>query len=291
MDLGRLNPDRVEEVFARHGACSIAFSDAGGEPLLEPAPGATPLWPDSRISGLFPADTDLAKLTEDLVRTLRLEGLPAHETGVLADRAWEREWLRDLGPMRFGEHLWVCPGGDVAVPRDAVVVRMDPGLAFGTGTHATTALCLEWLDGLDLDGATVLDFGCGSGILAIAALKLGAASAVAVDIDPQAIRATAANAAHNAVAGHLTTESGTDAASGPYDVVVANILAGPLIELADAIAGSVGGGCLLGLSGILSGQVEDVLAAYAPWIAFDDPLIREQGGQAWARLTGRRIEG
>lgn len=291
MDLERLNPDSVEEIFARHGAQSITFTDAGDDALLEPAPGETPLWGDTRITGLFAPDADFASLQDDLRSALHIDELPRHEITDLEDRAWEREWLSDFGPMRFGERVWICPGDSAADSNDAVVVRLDPGLAFGTGTHATTALCLEWLDGLQLEGKTLLDYGCGSGVLAIAGLKLGCRSAVGIDIDSQAIRATMTNAAHNGVADRIRLTQDPGDIHGTFDVVIANILAAPLQALAATIAGRVESGCLLALSGILSGQVGDVLEAYRPWIEFDEPVEREQGGQTWARLTGRRTKG
>ena len=291
MDLETLNPDAVEEIFTRHGACSITLTDAGDEPVLEPAPGETPLWPEMRISGLFGPDADLDELRTDLLRSLAMDTLPPHETSDLEDRDWEREWLKDFGPMKFASRLWICPGDSKVDEHDAVVVRLDPGLAFGTGTHPTTALCLEWLDGLDLKGSSVLDYGCGSGVLAIAALLLGGNRVVAMDIDPQAVTASRDNAARNHVAEQLTVVAGADDVSGTFDVVVANILAGPLIDLAEPIAAHVKGGCMLALSGILSEQIDDVLSAYRPWIEFDEPVCREQSGQTWARLTGRRIEG
>ena len=291
MDLESLNPERVEEVLTRHGAQSIALTDAGDKPVLEPAPGETPLWRDTRITALFSPDVNLNELRDDLLQSFHLNALPTHEVAVLKDRAWEREWLKDFAPMRFGGRLWICPGDALVEEPGAVVVRLDPGLAFGTGTHATTALCLEWLDGLPLDGKTMLDYGCGSGVLAIAALLLGSESAVAMDIDRQAVTATRNNAANNGVADRLETLIGDDAITGQYDAVIANILAGPIIELAAEIAGRVKSGCVLALSGILSEQVGDVLDAYRPWIEFDEPVTREQGGQTWARLTGRRIEG
>lgn len=288
MDLETLSPDRVEEILLRHGAQSVTYSDAGDRPLLEPAPGATPLWHDTRITGLFAADADLAALRDDILGSFDIDELPSHEISELEDRPWEREWLRDFGPMRFGSRLWICPGDSVVDDAQAVIVRLDPGLAFGTGTHATTALCLEWLDSLDLEGKTVLDYGCGSGVLAIAALKLGCGHAVATDIDPQAMVATRDNAAANAVADRLATRLDADSIDGEFDVVVANILASPLIDLADSIATHVVPGCPLALSGILSGQVGEVLEAYSPWIEFDEPVEREQGGQVWVRLSGRR---
>ncbi|NIV17147.1 MAG: 50S ribosomal protein L11 methyltransferase [Woeseiaceae bacterium] len=291
MDLENLNPDTVEEVFARHGAASITYTDAGDRPVLEPAPGDAPLWADTRISALFSTDIDTDAVQDDLKRALAVSSLPRIEIDELEDRDWEREWLKDFAPMRFGRRLWVCPGDMEAADTDAITVRLDPGLAFGTGTHATTALCLEWLDGIGLDGATVLDYGCGSGILAIAALKLGAKSAVAIDIDPQAVEAAQSNALQNGTADSLTTTINASEVNEEFDAVVANILAGPLVELAESIAVRVNSGCSLALSGILSGQVDEVLAAYSPWIEFEAPVFREQGGQVWALLTGRRIEG
>lgn len=291
MDLGNLDAERVEEIFARHGVESITLSDAGDDPQLEPGPGDTPLWLESRISGLFAAETDFDALRRDLLVSLKLDALPACVIENLPDRPWEREWLRYFAPMAFGQRLWICPGDTRPGADDAVVVRLDPGMAFGTGTHATTALCLEWLDGLSLEGRTILDYGCGSGVLAIAALLLGAESATAVDIDPQALAASRANAQRNDVSGRLETVSGDGAINGSFDVVVANILAVPLVEAADRIASRVKSGCLLALSGILSEQVDDVIEAYSTWIIFDEPVLRKQDGQTWARLSGRRIEG
>ena len=291
MDLETLNPDAVEEIFARHGATSITLTDAGDRPVLEPAPGKTPLWRDTRMTGLFSPDADLGALRADLLQSLSIAELPAHEVAVLADRAWEREWRKDFGPMRFGSRLWICPGDSNVDHQDAVVVKLDPGLAFGTGTHASTALCLEWLDGLNLQGSTVLDIGCGSGVLVIAALLLGSERAVALDIDPQAIRATVENALSNDVRDRLMVTNHMNGIAGGFDVVIANILANPLIELARPIADRVNGGCVLALSGILSEQVDQVLEAYRPWIEFDEPVTREQDTQTWARLTGRRIKG
>jgi len=287
MKLEALNPDSVEAIFLRHGAHSITFSDAGDKPVLEPAPGETPLWNDTRITGLFGADTDLRSLEIDLRSSLALEQLPEHRVEALEDHDWEREWLKDFGPMRFGKRLWICPA-DTTADEDAVVVRLDPGLAFGTGTHATTAMCLEWLDGTDLEGRTLLDYGCGSGVLAIAALKLGCRQAHAMDIDVQAVTATGQNAAHNNVGDRLMVTASADGIEGQFDVVVANILAGPLAKLSASIAQHVKTGGLLTLSGILSEQIDDVLEAYASWVDFEEPELRSQSGQTWTRLTGRK---
>lgn len=291
MELETLNPDSVEDIFARHGACAITLTDAGDKPVLEPAPGETPLWPKMRMIGLFSADVDFDELRSDLLQSLPIDALPPHEVADLEDRDWEREWLKDFGPMKFGSKLWICPGDSKVDEHDAVVVRLDPGLAFGTGTHATTALCLEWLDSLALDGTSMLDYGCGSGVLAIAGLLLGSEQVVAMDIDPQAVTATNDNAARNDVDDKLIVVGAACEVKGTFDVVVANILAGPLIELAESIAAHTKDGCRLALSGILAEQNDDVLSAYQPWIEFDEPVCREQGGQTWARLTGRRIQG
>jgi len=288
MHLDKLDPETVESVFVRHGACSVTLSDAGDDPVLEPGPGETPLWEDTAISGLFSAELDLQRFSDDLIASLGLAELPRHRVERLEDRAWEREWLKDFGPMHFGGRLWISPGDSEVEQRGAVVVRLDPGLAFGTGTHATTALCLEWLDSLALQGKTLLDYGCGSGVLAIAGLKLGCASASAMDIDPQALLATAQNAARNGVAGQIRVLGGDDEIAGSFDIVVANILAGPLVQFAESVTSRVCDAGMLALSGVLCEQAAAVMTAYEPWIEFEEPAFREQDGQTWSRLTGKR---
>ncbi|NNC57768.1 MAG: 50S ribosomal protein L11 methyltransferase [Woeseiaceae bacterium] len=288
MNLDTLNPAAVEEVFNRYGAWSVTLSDAGDNPVLEPGPGETPLWRQTRITGLFSADADLCQLEKELLKEFALTSLPRHHVEGLADCAWEREWLKDFGPMKFGERLWISPGDSCVEQDDAVIVRLDPGLAFGTGTHPTTALCLEWLDGLSLSGKTLLDYGCGSGVLAIAALKLGCTSATAMDIDPQALTATRQNAERNAVATQLHVCGSADDVDGVFDVLVANILAGPLIEFAESVTSALTSGGMLALSGVLCEQAASVMAAYEPWIAFDEPVQRAQDGQTWSLLTGTR---
>jgi ribosomal protein L11 methyltransferase len=285
MDLGALPVDAVEEVFARHGAESITLSDAGDNPVFEPAPGEAPLWSEVRITGLFSASTDFDRLREDLMRSFMVSKLPPHRIDLLEDRVWEREWLKDFHAMRFGRRLWVCPGDSGVTVQDAVIVYLDPGLAFGTGTHPTTALCLEWLDGLDLAGRRVLDFGCGSGILSVASLKLGAASVTAVDIDAQALAASRQNAERNAVESGLRATLDACDLDAAYDVAVANILAAPLIAQAGTICERLVHGGAIALSGIIEHQIADVLAAYRAWIEFEPTVIRAP----WARLAGRRI--
>ena len=288
MNLDTLNPAAVEEIFNRHGAWSVTLSDAGNNPVLEPGLGETPLWTDTRITGLFSADADLKELEAKLLSEFELARLPSHRVEGLSDRTWEREWLKDFGPMKFGKRLWISPGDGKVEQDDAIIIRLDPGLAFGTGTHPTTALCLEWLDGLALSGKTMLDFGCGSGVLAIAALKLGCHSATAMDIDPQAVIATRQNAESNGVAGRLHVCGTADDKEGQFYAVVANILAGPLVQFAESITSRIAGHGMLALSGVLCEQADAVMAAYEPWIEFDKPVFREQDGQIWSRLTGTR---
>lgn len=285
MNLGPHDADQVEEIFLRNGAQSVTLTDAGNRPVLEPAPGETPLWNDTCIAGLFSGDADFDTLRADL--GAELGTLPECRVETLEDREWEREWLKEFGPMQFGERVWICPGASEA-PEGAVVIHLDPGLAFGTGTHPTTALCLEWLDGVDTEGKRLLDYGCGSGVLAIAGLKLGCREAVAMDIDPQAVTATRDNAAGNAIGRELLV-CGRDAeVEGSFELIVANILAGPLADLAESLVTRLSSGGEIALSGILSEQVDEVRAAYARWIAFDGPVFRSQGTQRWVLLRGTR---
>jgi ribosomal protein L11 methyltransferase len=282
IDIGTRNPEPYEDALFALGAVSVTLADAADDPVLEPAPGATPLWPTVVVKALFDADTDVAALVTAIGETLPDAPPPRFET--LADKAWEREWLKDFRPMRFGRRLWVCPGGMPAPGPDAIRIDLDPGLAFGTGTHPTTALCLEWLDAEDVEGRRVVDYGCGSGILAIAAARLGASSVRAVDLDPQALIATLDNATRNGVSGRLLITSDPRLDAGNADVLVANILAGPLVELAPRFAQAVRAGGRLALSGLLAGQVDTVTAAYRPWFDIVTAATRE----GWALLAGQR---
>ncbi len=277
--IGKADPAPFEDALLAAGAASITLEDAGDDPVLEPAPGSTPLWPRVRVKALF----DSAANPEAL-RASFPEATFEH----IADRAWEREWLKDFRPMRFGRRLWVCPGGQRPQLDEAVdapcLIELDPGLAFGTGTHPTTALCLEWLDNASLPGKFVVDYGCGSGVLAIAALKLGAAAALAVDIDPQALIATRENAARNQVAERLTVIGAGEASTRLADILLANILAEPLLELAPSFAERVApGGCVV-LSGILRSQAGPVATRYAAWFDMRPATPRDD----WALLYGVR---
>jgi ribosomal protein L11 methyltransferase len=266
------------------GALSITFGDAGDEPQLEPAPNETPLWSQVTLTALFECDPAAQAVVERLAAHLIAELGAAPTIERIEDQVWERVWLDTFKPTQFGQRLWVCPHGQTAADPNAVIVALDPGLAFGTGHHATTALCLEWLDGADLTGKTVLDFGCGSGILAIAALKLGAARAVAVDHDPQALTATRDNAAANGVAAQLEIVAPEAVTAEAVDCVLANILAAPLIALAPQLLAALRPGGALVLSGVLAEQVEAVRAAYADQLELEPTRLRED----WALVCGKK---
>lgn len=285
LPIGAADPAPYEDALLAAGASSITLEDEGDDPVLEPLPGTTPLWPRVRIKALFDGDIDTDQLLLSLAAELG-EVLSQARFETLADRAWEREWLKDFKPMRFGKRLWICPGGQLPTAEQpaAVLIELDPGLAFGTGTHPTTALCLEWLDSADVAGKRVIDYGCGSGILAIAAAKLGASVVSAVDIDPQALIATRDNAERNGVAQLITPQLVADADLAPADILLANILAGPLESLAPTFASLVRTGGQLVLSGILRNQAEAVATTYAPWFDIAPVVVRDD----WARLDGVR---
>ena len=275
----------LSDALVESGAVSVTFQDTHDNPVFEPLPGETLLWGDTDVIGLYDAETDMAEVVAMLEQHPLLGAGFRHKIEQLEDKDWEREWMDNFHPMRFGERLWICPSWRDVPDPDAVNVMLDPGLAFGTGTHPTTALCLEWLDGQELAGQQVLDFGCGSGILAIAALLLGAREAVGTDIDVQAIEASRDNAQRNGVADEkLALYLPEHMPAMQADVLVANILAGPLVSLAPQLSGLVRPGGLLALSGILAEQGEEVAAAYAA--DFDlDPIVVRDG---WVRISGRR---
>ena len=286
---------RYENALEDVGALSVTLLDADADTsneraILEPGVGETPLWGELILTSLFAADTNALAL---------LAALESFDPGLdwsrvsfraVADEDWERAWLDTFQPMSFGRRTWIVPWNhalpEAAQAEDAAIVRLDPGLAFGSGTHPTTALCLRWLDQLadegKLAGQTVLDFGCGSGILALAALKLGAAAAVGVDNDPQAIIATHDNGQRNGVS--IATYLPEDEPAATYPVVVANILAVALDALAEVLASRVAPNGVIALSGILHGQEGELLERYAQW--FDDLEATQDGD--WMRITGRR---
>ncbi|HDO1312280.1 50S ribosomal protein L11 methyltransferase [Aeromonas veronii] len=275
--------DKVSNMLLGRGAQAVTFMDAKDVPVYEPMPGETPLWGETEVMGLFDAETDPAP-TIAFFQQIFGENV-GYKVEQLEDKDWVREWMDHFHPMQFGERLWICPSWrDVPNP-DAVNVMLDPGLAFGTGTHPTTALCLQWLDGLDLAGKTVVDFGCGSGILGIAALKLGAARVIGIDIDPQAIQASRDNAARNGVADQIELYLPADQPQDvEADVVIANILAGPLRELAPLIADHGKPGSLMALSGVLESQAPELETIYGQWFEMDPTAVKEE----WCRLSGRK---
>lgn len=275
----------VEDLLLHCGALSITLADSADHPILEPGVGETPLWPGVLVTGLFDQESDRSRLDE------QLQGLQPGSPGVdwhwqlLEDRPWERAWMDHFQPIQCGERLWICPSWCQPPDPGAINLQLDPGLAFGSGTHPTTFLCLQWLDRSNLAGRTVLDYGCGSGILGIAALLLGADRVIAVDNDPQALLATRENLARNNLPEHrLEACLPGDFTAGPADLVLANILAGPLIELAPRLAGSTRERGWLCLSGITTTQADAVTSAY-PEFKFEPVAIQEN----WVRLTAVKI--
>jgi len=274
------------------GALSVTLTDSRDQPIFEPGPGETPIWNEVAVVGLYDIETNPAYLRNTLENNLPDVAADHIDIATLEDQDWERAWMVDFKPMCFANRFWVCPTGfDVDAP-DGVIMELDPGLAFGTGTHPTTAMCLEWLAGHDIKGMTMIDYGCGSGILGIAALLLGADHIYGVDNDPQALLATHDNCGKN----HLNVDrfpcylpadfaqALTRGDVSQVDMMLANILAGPLVSLAQYLAAMVrpGGGILL--SGILREQADEVASAYSPWFDMAPPVFQED----WTRLEGQR---
>lgn len=284
-------PDHVpafEDSMLECGALVVTFEDVHDDPVYEPDLNTTPLWKHTRVTGLFEADADL-----ELIRSV-IEHKAAHlnesninlKIEILEDKDWIREWMDSYHPIQFGKRLWVCPSWREVPDANGVNLILDPGLAFGTGTHPTTALCLEWLDSIDCQDKSIIDYGCGSGILGIAGLLLGANNMVGIDIDPQAVEATQANAERNNIAPERY-----EVKLPPYegdlqaDIVVANILAAPLAELADTISKLVKQGGMLALSGILESQAHSVVEAYKPWFKIESLVEKEE----WVRIVAKKL--
>jgi ribosomal protein L11 methyltransferase len=264
----------------------VDADESDTSPVLEPLPGEFRLWPAARLTALFPPETDRDAVVRALSHSLGVDPARLHAREV-ADRAWEREWLRDFHAMRFGRRLWVCPRHDRVDEPGAVVVAMDPGLAFGTGTHPTTALCLEWLDAHPPRDGAVVDFGCGSGVLALAALRLGARSASCFDIDPQALIATRDNASANGLSERVRLCDSAGAIAREADLLLANILSGPLVELAPLFADILRPAGALVLSGLMEQDVPAVELAYDKWFDLRTFGVRESWVCLWGRRHGR----
>ena len=276
--------DAVAELLEQLGALAVSYTDAEDSPILEPKPGERRLWPNTEVTGLLDKGTDPEPILAKLKAILG-DHIPMAATH-LEDKNWIRAWMDQFKPLKFGSHLWICPSWLKVEEENSVVVMLDPGLAFGTGTHPTTALCLGYLDSLDLKDKLVLDYGCGTGILAIAALKLGAKKAMGVDIDEQALQASLENAKRNDVDDRLELVMGTDKKLElpKSQITVANILAGPLAQLEPVIADLTASGGLLALSGILTEQADEVIEAYSK----DFIMNKVKDKDGWALLTGTR---
>lgn len=285
LEAERQDVSALEDLLLASGAVAVTLEDNADQPVLEPAVGETPLWDAVRLTGLYPADTQMACVVSQLPE--HLHAAHRHRVEILEDKDWEREWMQHYQPLQFGNRLWICPSWIEPPAPDSVNLMLDPGLAFGTGTHPTTALCLKEVDGLELSGSRVVDYGCGSGILALAALKLGAREALCVDNDPQALAATRDNANRNAIrATDLTVQlpgSEEEARwSGHAELVIANILAGPLLELRDTLLRFMTPDGTLMLSGLLATQAPEVCAHYQDYLTLQ--VVGERDG--WVCLRG-----
>ena len=275
----------LEALLLEAGASSVTLMDAEDQPVFQREPGATPLWGTSTLTGLFPLEQNLKALLATLQFHPRVLNRDSLQLEPLQEQVWERTWMDNFAPKQFGKRLWICPSWQSPPDPEAVNILLDPGLAFGTGSHATTALCLRWLEQANLRDKTVIDYGCGSGILAIAAALLGADKIHAVDNDPQAIAATVDNSLRNDLPVDKITAYLPEALPKlQADFLLANILAEPLHELADQFATLLKPEGKIVLSGILEEQTESLLARYERWFSLDKPATED----GWVRLSGSR---
>lgn len=283
IDLEGQDPAPFERALTELGAVATTLTDAADHPILEPAPGTTPVWPLTKLSALFAAPADETLIRLAVAGASGQAALPAMHFESVAEQNWVANWRQSLKPLRAGPGLWICPTGTPCPQKDGQVVELDPGLAFGTGEHPTTALCLEWLAASARPADSLLDYGCGSGILSIAALVLGAERALGVDRDEQALRATRENAEQNGVSARLAICHPRQARQyGPFDRIVANILSDTLIALADELRAFCRPGTRIAMTGILTDQAASVQDAYQDWVEFDIPVQRDD----WILLTG-----
>lgn len=280
--------DSLEDWLFEQGALAVTLEDNADEPLLEPGPGETPLWQNIKLVALFETGLELSQILAEVPS--QWVTASEEEATFVPDQDWERAWMADFEPLQMGNRLWICPSWCEPPDPNAVNINLDPGLAFGTGTHPTTAMCLAELDASIKPGVNLIDYGCGSGILAIAGLKLGAARAFAVDNDPQAVTATLDNAQRNAIAEEqldvfLVSQADAKARLRPVELVVANILAGPLEALAPTLIDLIKPGGRLILAGLLSEQAAGLIAAYKPWVT----LTAVQEREGWTLLAGEKL--
>lgn len=268
------------------GALSVTLQDAADQPILEPGVGETPLWDSCVIKALFPSTIDTDAVSLQLQAQLQFLSQSELRWELLEDKDWSQEWKKYFKPMKCGDRLWICPSWAEAPEPGAINLLLDPGLAFGTGSHPTTHLCLHWLDQQDLKGKTLIDYGCGSGILGIAALLLGADKVIAIDNDPQALLASRDNAKRNQIADQRLITCLPDAIpdNSLADIMVANILAAPLIQLAGRITDLTAPGGLLCLSGLLETQIPDVRAPYRQYFDFGATGLEDE----WAQLSATK---
>jgi len=277
--------ESLEDSLLASGAASVTLEDNADQPILEPGLGETPLWDNVKITGLFEAQIDTAKTIATAERKFGNK-LPEYKWEQLEDKDWEREWMQNYHAIRCGERLWICPSWQQPPEPDKINLMLDPGLAFGTGTHPTTFMCMQWIDGQDFNGLDIVDYGCGSGILGIATLLMGAKKVIGVDIDPQALLATTENAKRNNLPDDaMPVFLPQNCPHIQVDIMLANILAGPLAELAPALNGMTKIGGKICLSGILAIQADAVKQAYAAWFDFDPVVTQEE----WVRLTATKV--
>lgn len=272
--------DYISDALEETGALSVTLTDKNDDPVLEPAPGTTPLWPDVTVTALY-TDPVQAQLARESLRQQFTQ--LSFTLGELEDQDWERAWMDDFKPQRFGERLWICPSWMEPPVPDAVNLILDPGLAFGTGTHPTTSLCLSWLDQADIENRSVIDYGCGSGILALAALKLGANRVQAVDIDEQALQATTNNALTNFIDPATLHIGFPESLKEPADLIIANILLAPLTTLGDRFKSLLNPGGKLVVSGLLDEQASQLIETWQS--LFNHKLTINKDG--WALLEFR----
>jgi ribosomal protein L11 methyltransferase len=281
-DLGTREPDSIEILLEELGAVAITLQDAGDHPLLEPALGETPIWPTITLTALFPDDISESSLVSALGDQFSPDNLRFTH---IEDQDWQANFEHDLKPRRFGQRLWITPDGKESLPADSIAITLTPGLAFGSGEHPTTAMCLNWLDSLNLQGTQVLDFGCGSGILGLAAAALGAESVLMTDNDPQALTAAADNTEKNGLQDRIHIELAAKIEdSVRYDILLANILSGTLIELGPNLDRLMRPGARMAITGILAAQAEQVCAAWSGWA---DMTVGDQINE-WVLLTGSK---
>lgn len=275
----------IEELLSELGAVSVTLQDGEDQAVFQIDPGTTPIWRNTEVVGLFAYDAPISSIAAELRLHAELTSSDEIISEEVADTDWERVCMQDFKPMRFGDRVWICPSWETPPDPTAVNIMLDPGLAFGTGTHPTTALCLEWLDRQELAGRTVIDYGCGSGVLAIAAALLGAEKVIAIDNDPQAIIASESNRELNQIAADKLSVHLPGVAGHPQaDVLVANILSGPLEQLTPIIAALVKPGGKLILSGVLSQQTQSLADSYQEFFTMLVPVTREE----WVRVEGIR---